>query len=71
MEKFADYINKKQSSVPYYVLKYEINLQPNDTKISRKETLELIHHYEMKNMTSLINGGRDKHTNEIGYFIQS
>ncbi len=70
MCKFAEYVNKKLATVPYYVLKYNIGKQ-TDAKFTRKELMEHIYQYEMKNLKHLINHGIDKHTGEIGYFIQS
>ena len=68
MCKHADYINKKIGMVPYYLLKYKID---SFKKLTRKEIMEHIYKYEMANLKHLINGGVDKHTGEIGYFIQS
>jgi hypothetical protein len=71
MDTFQKYILKKHHSIPYYIIKYNIEIRPNDNPLTRKEILEKIHHYEMKNMIKLINDGNDPATKEIGYFIQS
>jgi hypothetical protein len=68
---YEKYLVKKNHSLPYYAKKYDIDLTPNNISLTRKEMMEQIHKYEMKNMIDLINKGNDVKTKEIGYFIQS
>lgn len=68
---YEKYLVKKNQSLPYYAKKYDIDLTPNNISLTRKETMEQIHKYEMKHMIELANKGNDPKTKEIGYFIQS
>jgi len=68
---YEKYLVNKNHLLPYYASKYGIEPKQNDIPLTRKETMEQIHKYEMKNMIALIEKGNDPKSKEIGYFIQS
>lgn len=62
------YIDKKLKLFPvHYAIKYKID----SLGLTHQELMYAIHRYEMNHLIQLIDLGRDKYTNEIGYYIQS
>jgi len=62
------YVDKKLKLFPcHYAIKYKID----SLGLTHQELMEAIYRYEMKHLKDLIDLGRDKYTNEIGYYIQS